>query len=77
MDFLGLFFTCVINTVPHRIKLITEKRDKFLRDSVILGVILNHFKTTLWLHTALKQAVQLFQLTEAQWLILVHCSLLV
>jgi ribonuclease BN (tRNA processing enzyme) len=64
-----------MSIVPHGVKLITEKRDKFIQDSMILDVILNHFKTTLWLHTAPKQAAQLFQLTEAQWLIFMHCSL--
>ena len=59
----------------HRIRLISEKPDKFLWDSVILDVILNHFKTTQWLHTAPKQVVQLFQLFEAQCLICVHCVL--
>jgi len=44
----------------------------FLQD-MILDVILNHFKTTLWLHTAPKQAI-LFQLTEVQWLIFVNCE---
>jgi len=39
---------------------------------MILDVILNHFKTTLWLHTAPKQVALLFQLTEVQWLIFVH-----